>query len=198
MSSLVQEFIGAAQLVQRYGLKIFIETGVEDGVSLDVARNMGLALYTCDVDAAKVEMCRRAFPQAQISHALSLDHLRDVLPRIREPALIWLDAHFHPLAGDQQWPLYEELRLISTIFPARDRSVILADDYSCVLSKSLTDFDPAANNGDPRFCTYSHAELCNLLPYHTCAVLAENTGVAVWTPRFRTAGSERLTSEGLP
>lgn len=183
MSSLVQEFIGAAELVQRYGLKVFIETGCEDGVSLDVARNMGLTLYTCDVDAAKVEMCRRAFPQAQISHALSLDHLRDVLPRVREPALIWLDAHFHPLAGDQQWPLYEELKLISTIFPARDRSVVLADDISTVLQTSLTDFDPRELNGHPQFCTYTLEELTELFPNHTWEVLAENTGVLSLCPR---------------
>src|SRR5579872_2569074 len=155
MSGLVQDFIGAAALVKKHNLRAYVETGVEDGISMDVARNIGvaqgtlMALYGCDVDGEKVALCRAKFPEAQISHATSTDFLLDVLPQIREPALFWLDAHFKD--GYPSWPLREELTLISQMLRLRDASVIIADDFSCVLSKSLTDFDPTERNGDPRF-----------------------------------------------
>lgn len=184
MSSLTQSFIGVPELVAKYGLTAFIETGIEDGVSTQVARDLGLSIYGCDVDGVKVDAARNRFPRAQISHATSIDFLLDVLPQITEPTLLWLDAHFTPLMPpDDQWPLRHELMMVSMMLKSRDRSVIIADDYSCVLSTSLTDFDPEALNGDGRFCDYSHGDLCRMLPYHDARVIAENTGVCVWTPR---------------
>ena len=184
MSSLVQQFLRIPELVERYDLRVFIESGCEDGTSLSVADHIGLHLYTCDVDAAKVELCRRAFPHAQVSHAKSVDHLRDVLPQIDAPALIWLDAHFSPLVEPhEQWPVFDELTLIHTLLGTRDASVILVDDISTVLQHSMTDFDPNEAQGHPDFAPYTLRSLTDMFPNHRYRVIAENTGVLEFTPK---------------
>lgn len=184
MSSLTQDFIDAKGLVEKYDLHAFIETGCESGVGLSVAYDLGLALYSCDVNAECVDACRRLFPTAQISHAYSEDFLLDTLPQIHQPALVWLDAHFSPLADDaRQWPLLRELYHLKNLLATVDQSVILCDDFATVMHERLEDPDPNRYQGARDFCDYTLGDIIRLFPHHNYEVLAQNTGVLKLMPK---------------
>jgi hypothetical protein len=184
MSSLVQDFLNVTALVTDYHLEMFVETGCEDGVSMERLSALGLKLFSCDINAEKVETCRARFPWAQISHANSIDFLADVLPKIDRPALIWLDAHFGPPPYDT-FPLEDEIALVATLMDpdVRDKSVILCDDISTVLQRSLTDFNINVNQGHATLAPYPLVDLLEFLPNHNWRVIAENTGVLSFTPK---------------
>jgi hypothetical protein len=186
MSSLTQDFLRVPDLVRDYALTTFVETGCESCVSLGVAHSLGLRCISCDVNGDYVAQGRARYPNAEISHAESLAGLAYACSRIGydEPCLVWLDAHWGPPPYDT-YPVKAELEYLLHNLKPLQKSVILVDDFSAVMAQSLTDPDLARFQGSA-FVNYTAADLCALLPDHDFVVLAENTGVAQWTPKART------------
>ena len=183
MSSLVQDFLRVPLLIKQFGITTFLETGCEDGISLGVAHRCGLRCFSCDINAEKVEACRLRFPDAQISHADSMAGLEYACARIGydEPTLVWLDSHWGPPPYDT-YPVRDELAYLVANLKPLSTSVILVDDFSAVMAENLRDPDLRRFQGS-EFVNYTPADLWAMLPYHDITVLAENTGVAMWTPR---------------
>lgn len=183
MSSLTQDFLHIADLVDDYGLSAFIETGCEDGISLGVAYDLGLRCISCDIDSAKVEAVRARYPNAEVSHAESLAGLAYACSCIgyTEPALVWLDAHWGPPPYDT-YPVRAELEYLMEHLKPLQQSVILVDDWSAVQAVSLEDADWTTFQGSS-FVDYTTADIVAMFPYHEATVIAENTGVFCLRPR---------------
>lgn len=185
MSSLVQPFIGVADLVRDYGLTTFIETGCENGHSLGVAYDLGLRCISCDINADHVAECRLKFPNAEISHAESLAGLAYACSRIGydEPALVWSDAHWGPPPYDT-YPVRAELEYLAANLKPLATSVILVDDWSAVMHSSLEHKDWTEFQGS-QFVDFTTADIVAMFPYHQATVIAQNTGVLMLVPRAR-------------
>ena len=124
------------KVVRRFRLKNLVETGTGPHSSgLEVAANLGLHGYSCDIDPKYCSAARKTHPNFEIYNSDSLTFLANVLPRIAEPTFIWCDAHFANEKLNTKlppWPLYEELKIIRK---SRDsnRHVIWCDDMQHVL-----------------------------------------------------------------
>ncbi len=112
------------------GIELFVETGANVGSTTGyVARTWpGVRVLACEANAEAAQAAAanvKPFPNATVTHAESPRFLYDLLgaePAVAErPALFWLDAHGH----GYDWPLAEEIRLISDSWRS---AVLLVDD----------------------------------------------------------------------
>jgi hypothetical protein len=144
MGQLAQFDIG--DLVARFGLNLFVETGTGAGDSLACAAQLPplfSMLYSCEIhpDMAYLSAKRFAHDERVLvsnqASALFLSALLRVLPPT--PTLFWLDAHF-PGADyglstygsepslNLRLPLEDELQIIHEFRRGAARDVILIDD----------------------------------------------------------------------
>ena len=127
-------------LVEKYGIKSLVETGVGSVSSgLVAADALGIQGYGCDIFLPRVEWARARHPNAKVTHDESLHYLRTLLPTIAGPVFFWLDAHFPDMqnfAGEKvdgpAWPLYQEVEVIRELCPDLSRSVVWCDDLQVI------------------------------------------------------------------
>lgn len=117
------------ELIARYTLTSFVETGTGYAKSLRWAYGEGLDCWSCDVDPDQVANARAICPDAHLYACESLAFLTKVGPLVPGRALFWLDAH-DPNKGERvpAWPVEDELALIIELRNGRD--VILMDDIA--------------------------------------------------------------------
>lgn len=124
----------------RFGRKIFIETGTHLGNGLQCALDTGHnKCYTIEIhEYLYSDACARF--QDQIAKGVvecfwgdSAQVLPDIVARLTEPALFWIDAHISGNYGDKiaekNCPIYEELEAIA----ASDirTHTLMIDDLAC-------------------------------------------------------------------
>jgi hypothetical protein len=119
----------------KYGLKIFIETGTYYGDMIEALKNDFEQLYSIELSEMLYEKARMRFEdevKIKIIHGDSGVMLQMVLEKIDKPALFWLDGHYSggvTERGDEETPIYKELE---TIYKAHDYGhVIVIDDARC-------------------------------------------------------------------
>lgn len=145
----------ARQLVEQYGLKAVVETGLGDSPSgLAFATDIGLHAYGCDIVFERCENAKANYPGFGVYNLTSTQFLSMIVPRLEVPRLFWLDAH-----GDD-WPLYDELVILRD---APHGSVILCDDAHFVI------------DGDPLIGDKTLDDYLTVLPTHTCSVWGEKS-----------------------
>ncbi len=118
----------------KLGIDVFVETGTFRGESAGWASSRFRRVITIEASAALHEQARTAATVSNIEFVCgdSEDILADLLASVREPKLVWLDAHWcgdgdHLAAGqDRQCPLLKELGALAQS-PSND--VILIDDF---------------------------------------------------------------------
>lgn len=116
------------------GIDVFVETGTFRGESAAWAARQFRRVITIEASAALHEQARAtvAAPNIEFLCGESEDLFGDLLVKVREPKLVWLDAHWcgdgAPTAAgqDQQCPLLKELEALP-LSPSDD--VILIDDF---------------------------------------------------------------------
>lgn len=128
MSTLMDHFAEIAEMLPYYRFRNLVETGIGTDLlrgGLAIAQLLELQAYSCDNIPERWTHARQVYPKAILGLMESVDFLRDVTPRIHGPTFFFLDAHLGT-AGDL-WPLYDELKTISTV---RDCSydVVWCDD----------------------------------------------------------------------
>jgi hypothetical protein len=116
---------------QRYGLRVLVETGTYMGDMVCALRRDFSELHTVELDSLLYEKARRRlarYPHVHVYRGDSGRVLPDILARLSEPALFWLDGHFSggtTAKGEQATPIRAELGcLLATHQP----HVILIDD----------------------------------------------------------------------
>lgn len=123
------------ELLREYGRtcgrRIFIETGTNQGLTPLALVSSFDQLFTIELDDALFSRARDMFagyPNVHCLHGDSTYMLPEVLARIEEPALVWLDGHYSgpgTAHGEQSSPIREELRIL---FEDKRPHVILVDD----------------------------------------------------------------------
>jgi hypothetical protein len=118
-----------------FGLRVLIESGTYRGEMVEAVRKHFAAIHSIELDTALWEAARRRFAgrrNVTVWHGDSGEVIGQILGRVREPALFWLDGHYSEgitAKGDLATPIVAELRHIIG-HEVRDH-VILVDDARC-------------------------------------------------------------------
>lgn len=113
-----------------HGLRILIETGTNDGATPQFLKDDFDHIYTIELGRDQYRAAVNKFSRTNVYpfHGDSAEVLPDILRRIDEPALIWLDGHYSgpgTALGSQSTPVREELQ---ALFNDGRPHVILVDD----------------------------------------------------------------------
>ena len=120
------------EYARRFNTKTFIETGTYLGDMIFATRKIFAIIISIEIDGNLFEMAKRRF--SRFSHIRifwgdSSNVLVDVLSKIHEPCLFWLDAHYSggiTSKGVLETPILKELELILHHFVSGH--VVLIDD----------------------------------------------------------------------
>jgi len=118
----------------KHKLNILIETGTYLGDMVYAQRNNFNSIYSIEIQSFLYEAAKRRFKNFKHINILKGDSgkvLNEIMPKINEPALIWLDGHYSGgITGksDINCPIYSEL---GAIFSTPNDNVILIDDANC-------------------------------------------------------------------
>ena len=120
---------------KRFELKVLVETGTYYGDMVEAMKDSFDRIYSIELSENLYKKALGRFKRAkqiELIHGDSGIKLRDVINKINQPALFWLDGHYSDVSsacGDKQTPIYEEL---GHILNAPDRGdVIIIDDARC-------------------------------------------------------------------
>jgi hypothetical protein len=103
---------------KRLGPQVFVETGTFKGDMVAAVMKSFRELYSVELSQELYERARNRFAAERHVHLLqgdSSDVLGDILLRITEPSLFWLDGHFsggNTARGSMDFPILRELELI--------------------------------------------------------------------------------------
>lgn len=118
----------ALQLRDKYGLKVLIETGTYCGASSLWAKDNGFIVYTVEADKDRWENLTTTFRRYEDTIHFYRGDTRDMLPvileAVKEPALIFLDAHYSQSVGGGI-PLMKEIEAIKK---RRLHHIVMIDD----------------------------------------------------------------------
>ena len=129
------------EYAERFGLLEFVETGTYLGQMVDAVKGNFQKVHSIELlpefsQKAKLRFSR--YSHVSIYHGESGDVLPEVLKKITEPCLFWLDAHFSgdgTARGEEDTPILREIGHICK-HPIADRHVILIDDARCFIGKN--------------------------------------------------------------
>lgn len=116
---------------QRYQINILIETGTYYGAMVDAVKGEFKQIYSIELgkdlcQAAKLRF--RESPEIKIICGDSGIRLKNLLKKIKEPSLFWLDAHYsggNTAFGSKSTPILDELE---HILKSKINHIILIDD----------------------------------------------------------------------
>ena len=117
---------------QIYNLRILVETGTYLGDTVFALRNEFSEIYSIEIDQnlfTNAEQRFHKYNHIKILHGDSGETLSQILNKLTEPCLFWLDGHYSSGItgkGKKNTPIIEELTCIST--HSIQKHVILIDD----------------------------------------------------------------------
>lgn len=117
----------------RHGAHVFIETGTFHGDTLAEVRNMFDELHSVELDDALYEQATRRFANdsgIRLWHGDSAGVLPEVLARVDQPAVFWLDGHYSgpgTAKGALDTPIRRELDDIGR-HPRSASHLVIIDD----------------------------------------------------------------------
>tara|TARA_R110002020_G_scaffold120146_3_gene273766 strand:+ start:8749 stop:9363 length:615 start_codon:yes stop_codon:yes gene_type:complete len=130
------------QIVEKTGVKTFIETGTLHGEGVEYAKAFPFEqIHSIEIISNLAEAAKHKFAddhRIKIHQGHSADVLEELLPKIDTSILFWLDAHFpgadskHSTAGgenvyDRRVPLESEIKIISQR-AGKFKDVLVIDD----------------------------------------------------------------------
>lgn len=130
---------------RRFGTRVLVETGTFEGEMIRKVHAAFQRAFTIELDPTLARRASRRFaryPGVEVIEGDSAQRLPEVLARIHEPALFWLDGHYSggiTARGSKDTPLIEELDAIAG-HGVRGH-VILVDDARCLGEGDYPSFD---------------------------------------------------------
>ena len=115
----------------RYPVKVFIESGTYKGNMLNAVKEAFRELHSIELDKTLFEKAGERFIKEKnifLYHGDSATMLPEILEKINEPALFWLDGHYSggiTAKGDLITPIVKELSILSK---RNFKDIILIDD----------------------------------------------------------------------
>lgn len=124
------KFAGIAHYQALTGYRVFVETGTYLGETLSRAARIFDRCYSVELSQELYARAKAKFsgPRVEVVHGSSAEKLPELLRRIDQPAVIWLDAHFSGgiTAGEGSDPLLAELAAL--VEQRQMRHLVLIDD----------------------------------------------------------------------
>ena len=120
------------EYARRFNTNTLIETGTYLGDMIFATRKIFAVIISIEIDSNLFEIAKRRFSRFSHIRILRGDSgniLADVLSKVHEPCLFWLDAHYSSgitSRGDLETPILKELGLILNHFVSGH--VVLIDD----------------------------------------------------------------------
>ena len=120
------------EYARRYGLRVLVETGTYLGDMIWAVRHDFRAIYSVELDPslhARAVARFRRLAHVQLLHGDSANVLGELVARLEEPALFWLDGHFSggiTARGKSDTPVLSELDHV--FGDRRHQHVALIDD----------------------------------------------------------------------
>jgi hypothetical protein len=115
-----------------YKLRVLVESGTYHGDMVEAMKHFFDRIYSIELDKDLYCKAKKRFRRAshiEIIHGDSGSVLKDVLGRVDQPGLFWLDSHYsggETARAEKDTPIYEEL---NHILRNRDKPhVIVIDD----------------------------------------------------------------------
>lgn len=120
---------------EKFGLKVFVETGTYYGDMVDAVKNHFKIIYSIELSKKLYEKAKKRFfgdKRVHIIHGNSAIVLGNLVPNLKQPALFFLDGHYsagETVRADKDTPIYEEL---GHIFNNKQFDhVVIIDDARC-------------------------------------------------------------------
>lgn len=126
-------------LGKRYGLKIFIETGTYLGQTVNSLKNKFTEIHSIEISEKLFNRAQKVFQRFNHIHIHQGDSaaiLPQILAKIKEPALFWLDGHYSggiTGKGTLDTPIIQELEAVFA-HPLKSH-IVLIDDARCFVGK---------------------------------------------------------------
>lgn len=120
----------------RYGCKTPVETGTYLGDMVEAMKGVFTRIYSIELSNELCNDARLRFKglnHIEIINGDSGDEIKNLICKIHEPALFWLDGHYSgglTARGKKDTPIFEELAHILKA-PLENRHVIIIDDARC-------------------------------------------------------------------
>lgn len=113
----------ATDLRQKYGLKVFVESGLAQGTTALWAESLFDAVISIEIDGKSIAkfMDRNPKSKVWIIQGDSAIEMERIVSSLVQPALFWLDGH-----SDDRTPILEELEAINL---STQPNVIMIDDW---------------------------------------------------------------------
>lgn len=117
---------------RKYGLRVLVETGTYRGDTIQALRNDFARIYSIELSPALFAQAQdrfRSAPNVELIHGDSGEKLADLMRRLDQPALFWLDGHYSAgitAKGDKITPIFEELGHIFSA-PPRPHAIVIDD-----------------------------------------------------------------------
>lgn len=125
---------------KRYNCKVFVETGTYKGDTLEACRSSFNQLFSIELSPELFRGSKDRFIGIENVHVYegnSGDLLPEIVKKINEPALFWLDAHYsggETAQGSEDSPIVKELDFLLNY--SAFNNCILIDDARCFNGKS--------------------------------------------------------------
>jgi hypothetical protein len=119
----------------KYGLKILVETGTFYGDMIEAMKHCFDGIYSIELSKALYEKAATRFSaekNIEIIHGDSGLELGNLINRVNQPILFWLDGHYSggvTARGVKDTPIYDELEQIFN--NQASKYVVLIDDARC-------------------------------------------------------------------
>jgi len=119
----------------KYSYDVFIETGTYNGAMVKAQKKNFREIYSIELGLDLFDKAQKKFKRDKNITILQGDSgkvLPDILSKINEPAIFWLDGHYSAgvtARGDKDCPILEEL---DAILSNKDfEHILLIDDARC-------------------------------------------------------------------
>ena len=122
------------EIVKKNKVQIFVETGTYKGYMIDAVKETVSAVYSIEINEFLARTASERFKKkscVEIIHGDSSIEIKNIVSKLKSPALFWLDAHFSggiTGKGEEDSPLKKELEFIKN--NALPGSIIAIDDIA--------------------------------------------------------------------
>ena len=121
-----------AKYQQEYRYDVLVETGTYLGTMIEAQKNRFKKIISIELGVELYKNAKNRFKKEnhiQIIHGDSGEVLPQIIPKITQPAIFWLDGHFSEgitAKGEKDCPIYKELNAI--LISQKHSHILLIDD----------------------------------------------------------------------